>query len=349
MKRFLQAALILTLSTTMLVSCKKEITTPINHLYPAPTLTVANPIEAYPGEEITLTGTHLDIATRVRFTNGNIETTTFTATETSIKVTIPENANHGNQQVAVRSPGGEVYIDFKVLERIFPPTITSFTPLTGPSGMTVTIQGTWFRDVQSVKLNEEEVDFTVIDDNGLTFMVPADATSGKISIITSTGTITSIQDFTVNNVADPIIILDEGINANWQMWGGWGTALQDAENTEHPKTGTKAYKITFNDDWGGTQLHPMDPNPFSLLLYNRIKVSIYGGAGVAAGTKVALYIKNNAGVESDVKELVLTPGQYTDYIIPLSDLNNPADIAELILKNYGTNNITIYVDDYILE
>ena len=49
---------------------------------------------------------------------------------------------------------------------------------------------------------------------------------------------------------------------------------------------------------------------------------------------------------SEKKALTVVPGVYTTYEIPLTDFgNNPADIAELVLQNYGTANITVYVDE----
>jgi hypothetical protein len=45
------------------------------------------------------------------------------------------------------------------------------------------------------------------------------------------------------------------------------------------------------------------------------------------------------------KELVLVPGAYTTYDIKLSDLGNPESVNELVLQNFGTANITIFVDD----
>src|SRR5436190_2076172 len=72
-----------------------------------------------------------------------------------------------------------------------PPTITSFTPGSGPVGASVTINGTNFTGASAVLFNGTSSSFTVGSATAITATVPAGATSGPISVTTSDGTASS--------------------------------------------------------------------------------------------------------------------------------------------------------------
>lgn len=78
-----------------------------------------------------------------------------------------------------------------------PPTITSFTPASGPVGTSVTINGTGFTGTTSVKFNGVAASYTVNSDIQITAVVPAGATTGKITVTNAGGTATSSTNFTV--------------------------------------------------------------------------------------------------------------------------------------------------------
>src|SRR6266513_2912060 len=80
-----------------------------------------------------------------------------------------------------------------------PPTITSFTPGSGPVGASVTINGTNFTGASAVLFNGTSASFTVGSATAITATVPAGATSGPISVTTSDGTASSAASFTVIN------------------------------------------------------------------------------------------------------------------------------------------------------
>ena len=79
------------------------------------------------------------------------------------------------------------------------PTITSFTPTTGGIGTPVTITGTGFTGVFSVKFNGVSAGFTILTDTHLTATVPNGATTGLVSVTTASGTATSIAVFLVTS------------------------------------------------------------------------------------------------------------------------------------------------------
>ena len=90
------------------------------------------------------------------------------------------------------------------------PTITSFTPTTGPVGTSVTITGTGFMDgstVTGVTFNTTAATtFTVNSDTSITATVPTGATTGPIRATDSEGTSApSATSFTVTPSTGPTI------------------------------------------------------------------------------------------------------------------------------------------------
>jgi uncharacterized repeat protein (TIGR03803 family) len=84
------------------------------------------------------------------------------------------------------------------------PTITSFTPTSGPVGTTVTIIGTNFSD-PTVKFNGTTAVNIASTSTSITTTVPLGATTGKISVLDFGFTITSITDFIVTTVSSTTI------------------------------------------------------------------------------------------------------------------------------------------------
>ncbi|MCI0690404.1 IPT/TIG domain-containing protein [candidate division KSB1 bacterium] len=79
-----------------------------------------------------------------------------------------------------------------------PPIIASFSPTSGPAGTEVTITGTNFTGAISVNFNETPASTFMVDSpTQIRATVPSVATTGKISVTTSGGTVTSVSDFAV--------------------------------------------------------------------------------------------------------------------------------------------------------
>ncbi|WP_035561727.1 IPT/TIG domain-containing protein [Hymenobacter sp. IS2118] len=99
------------------------------------------------------------------------------------------------------------------------PTITSFTPDSGPVGTSVTVTGTNFTGATGATLNGTAVtNFVVVSATLITFDVPAAATSGTIVVTTAGGTATSPTAFTVTAPVTPPAITALAPNA--QVAGG---------------------------------------------------------------------------------------------------------------------------------
>ena len=77
------------------------------------------------------------------------------------------------------------------------PTISSFSPGSGSSGTSVTINGTNFISPSSVSFNGVNASFTLNSTINITATVPGGATTGPISVTTASGTALSANNFIV--------------------------------------------------------------------------------------------------------------------------------------------------------
>jgi photosystem II stability/assembly factor-like uncharacterized protein len=78
------------------------------------------------------------------------------------------------------------------------PTISSFTPTSGPVGTVVTLTGTHFTGATAVAFHgTPATKFSAASDTQITVTVPAGATSGAIAVTTLSGSVTSATSFTV--------------------------------------------------------------------------------------------------------------------------------------------------------
>ncbi|OGX80847.1 hypothetical protein BEN47_06205 [Hymenobacter lapidarius] len=77
------------------------------------------------------------------------------------------------------------------------PTLSSFSPTSGAVGAGVTIAGSGFLNTNDVYFNGTPANFTVLSATTINATVPAGATTGKISVATTEGSITSLGNFTL--------------------------------------------------------------------------------------------------------------------------------------------------------
>src|SRR5207247_202620 len=172
-----------------------SVTTPDGTASSASSFTVINPptISSFMpgsgpvGTNVTINGTNFTGASAVLFNGTSASFTVNSAT--SIAATVPSGATTPDGTASSAS-------SFTVIN---PPTITSFTPASGPVGTSVTINGTNFTGATAVLFNGTSASFTVNSATAITVTVPAGATSGPISVTTSGGTASSAGSFTVIN------------------------------------------------------------------------------------------------------------------------------------------------------
>jgi len=113
--------------------------------------------------------------------------------DTYLTATVPAAATTGF--VTVTTPTATLTSDRKFMVL---PSITSFSPSSGPVGTSVTITGNNFTGATKVTFGGvKATSFTVVSDTKITATVPPGAVTGQIKVTTAGGTATSSSSFTV--------------------------------------------------------------------------------------------------------------------------------------------------------
>ena len=167
-----------------------------NSVVAAPAISGFSPSSGSPGTSVTISGSGLTGASSVSF-NGASAAFTVT-TDTQISATVPNGATTG--PISVTTSGGTATssASFSVTAPAARPTITGFSPTSGPVGTSVTITGTNFTGASVVKFAATSATFNVVSDTQIRATVPSGAKNGAISVTTAAGTATSSTSFRVS-------------------------------------------------------------------------------------------------------------------------------------------------------
>lgn len=150
---------------------------------PAPTLSSFSPAVATSGTQVIIRGTNFTGATQVSF--GGTPAQSFTVqSATEIRAFVGAGASGA---VTVITPSGNASkTGFTYLANPLP-SITSFSPTSASVGQTVTILGTYFTGATQVFMGNTSVPFTLHHSGRITVVVPSNAASGVIQVVTPTG------------------------------------------------------------------------------------------------------------------------------------------------------------------
>ncbi len=156
----------------------------------APAITSFTPAAGSVGTTVTILGANLAGATNVLF--GNASTSPISSSDRSIAVAVPAGATTGKIRVdthagSVTSPGS-----FTVLNS---PVIAGFSPTSGGIGAKVIISGANFVNLTGVSFDGAPAVYSNDSSTQITATVPADASSGPISVTTAAGITVSTADF----------------------------------------------------------------------------------------------------------------------------------------------------------
>jgi len=124
-----------------------------------------------------------------------------------IEATVPAGATTGKIGVVTPDGSDTSAADFTVSSSCAPaPTISSFSPSSGPVGTSVTINGTGLTGATAVKFGGVAANSFSVNPSGtqITATVPSGAVTGKITVTTPGGTDTSKASFTVTIPAPTI-------------------------------------------------------------------------------------------------------------------------------------------------
>jgi hypothetical protein len=116
------------------------------------------------------------------------------ASDSTLTATVPTGATTGYITVQNQAGSSNTPV-FTVTSAI--PTITSFSPTSGPVGTPVTVTGTNLTGATAIRFNGVSASIGTVSATQITTTVPSGATSGPISVTTPGGTATSPGTFTV--------------------------------------------------------------------------------------------------------------------------------------------------------
>ncbi|SFV02145.1 IPT/TIG domain-containing protein [Pontibacter akesuensis] len=306
-----------------------------------PVISSVSPTAVKTLQNVTISGTNLDIIEKVMFT-GDTEGTIVSSSATELVVTVPTRSQSG--AVTLISTNGTRVVSSQSLS-IQPgnvPSITSVPPSIKP-GQLLVIEGMKLDLTTEVIFpgNIKATQFGAKTATRLEVVVPEKTAIGvgRIRFVTAEGDVTESPE--INFVGSiTYYIYNDAINAAWQQWGGWNLNSQDWASTEQVKSGTKSIKVDAKaDGYGAIQAHPS--STFNPRQYEVLVISLYS----VSGGSVSVSIKDEAGTTHPDYAISLPAGQWKTVEIPISALGNPSTINEFIVKNYQGPAQVFYVDE----
>ena len=254
-------------------------------------------------------------------------------TNTNILVAVPEDTPYfgASDELRVITSEGEATLDFSIAQPA--PVIDSFTPLAAGEGEIVTITGSIFEGLESVRFGETEAVIVSATETEIQVEVPAGVVQSYIFVETPGGVTQSEQAFGFK-----FVIYDDVLNPSWWV-GGWG-GTQDFENTEQVKRGQYSIKRVYEGAYSGFQIGNGGA-ALEISEYAAIKVSIYGGDGISD----VMVVVN--GDYDNGKIITVTQGEWNNFTIPFSDVGSPSGtLNEIVIQEFsGQAPSTIYIDD----
>lgn len=214
---------------TFFTRAQKEVAGP-NLTMIDPVFTSFSPTSARASTDITITGTDLDLVTKVIFTGG-IEGTVGARTATSLTVTVPVGAKTGKITLVAKN-GTQVQsaIDLTLLANL--PLFGSYTELRGEPGKILTINGTNMLLVKELVFpgNVVATAYGVKTDTKIEVYVPMNVTRGygTITLLTyegEEGIFPRIFLGATDPIVDPALMINDfevhdGHDLGWDNWGG---------------------------------------------------------------------------------------------------------------------------------
>lgn len=312
-----------------------------------PVATGIAPNPAKHADNITITGTNLDLTKQILFTGVAAPVTTFVSqTATQIVVKVPGTAKKG--KITLIPLSGVHSVSTMDLD-ISLPNATTLAPNPIDPGANLTITGTNLNLVTSITFENAPAVTTFISQTAtqIVVKVPMGVARGKLTfgILNSTLTLQTADVLEITGSAPPPVIAkpiyNDAVTSNWTGWtgGGWG-GTADYGNTSPVREGTKSVRINYVGSYGAPlQLGHSGTAGMTIAPYTQFKLSIFGGAG-SAGKRVSLAING-----TDVQTINVVPDVWTDYSFPISSLTSSTIITEILVKEYSnTGGFTIYVD-----
>lgn len=167
------------------------------------------PASGSPNTSVVITGANLADATSVSFGTLQLTANDFTTSATQINILLTGSHPADVVDVTVTTPEGKATAaDIFRFIGTAAPQLTSVSPTTGAAGDTITFTGSGFAAMTSVTFaNIPAPSVQLTSDTSLTATVPVGVVAGvvNVAVVTSNGTATLANAFTVNAVNGPTI------------------------------------------------------------------------------------------------------------------------------------------------
>ncbi|WP_116108935.1 IPT/TIG domain-containing protein [Lewinella sp. IMCC34191] len=315
-----------------------------------PAVTSVTPQAVRHTEEVTVTGTDLDLVKEIIFPGDTViarQDFVSGSDETSIRVNVPATAVDGQITLVAYS---DVEVAVEELIEIILPVETSLSPTPVPVGEELTITGSDLDLVASLVfpgVADPITEFVSQSATEIKVIVPEGAISGFMKFIT-------IHDYVVN-LATELELPGEGpppllltvFDDNFQNgWENWGWVQVDGPSDEQVFDGSSSLKLLFNsggDAWEGLQIG--NGTPVDVSGYTNLVFYLYGGPG-SNDSQVMLKV-NDAGNDPGAT-INVVEGEWTEYSFPVSDLNAASGTdntwSMIILQEFDQAGGDVYVD-----
>jgi hypothetical protein len=311
-----------------------------------PTISSVAPLALKHEDELTITGTDLDLVTEVAFA-GDVSTMDFISqTEEKIVVKVPVGATQGKVTLKQASPVNVVSTEDLT---IILPIGSALAPKPAIPGETdITITGTNLDLVATLTfvsgegtVDVEAAGFKSQSATQIVLTLPEDAIAGGVTYTTIHGYTKSLGvSVTIPSEGPPPLdyyIFDDVFKNGWSAWGGWDVT-EDFASTEEVFVGTKVIKATYSGQWGAVQIGAPENAPFAD--YTTFTFRVY----VAAGQNFIVQLNDAA----DYNVTLQTGWNLVE--IPVGNMAGKDAVAELRLKNNNAGTpVTLYFDEIGLK
>ena len=311
-----------------------------------PMATAIAPASVNLGDNLTITGTDIDLVKKVIFSGVASPVTNFVSQSAmQIVVKVPAGARSG--KLTLEAASG-VQTQTTASLNLLLPAITSMSPNPVDPGANLTITGTRLDMVKSVAFTNAAAvtSFVSQSPTQIVMKVPAGVLKGKLTlgIANPTDTIQSAETLEITGAAPPPTIalpfyLD-ALSSNWNGWNGdgWG-GTKDMASTSIVREGSKAIRINYVGGYGSP--FQIGGANVSVSGYTTFKISLFGAPG-SNGKSIQVKLNGDKG---PVYPIQVVEGKWTDYAIPLSTFTGVTSINEIWIQEIsGTGGFTVYAD-----
>ncbi len=241
--------------------------------YEEPSILTISPVRGPVETLITIEGSNFEDITSLSFNDGvpaNFNPSY--GSENAVLFRVPLNAPIGDNVITIETKGGTVTTEFKVT--LDAPKLTSFYPVSGEVGGTVTFLGeNFFEPIEVLFFDSIAAPILFLSPDSMVVEIPENVEKGFLKIKANGGDIsTNVQFFTVTNIL--VNNFDgEGVRSETNNWLFYGSILQTSATTAVRSSNPVPIDNNFlklsgvdpGSVWiGGTESHAWDINDFDV-------------------------------------------------------------------------------------